>query len=274
MERLYVIAPALVLSALMLASFTYYSFLCITGRTPLIEGADRRKSTDFFGPFWVRFMYWLLGPFERLVVGRISPNAVTTASLVACAVAGAAIATNHMATAGWVYILAGLLDLLDGRLARATGQSSKSGAFLDSVLDRWGELLVFTGFAWFLRDTGWLAAVMLGIAGSMMVSYTRARGEALGVVIEGGMMQRAERIALISVGTLLTAFFDAAPGTADYGVTVIGVALLACGVTSTATAIGRLWRGWRILAEREAAGRSAAASDSSVRLRRELEARR
>src|SRR4029077_18703874 len=99
------------------------------------------------------------------------------------------------------------LDVLDGRLARAMNRQSRAGAFLDSVTDRWGELFVFTGFAWFLRGSVWLLAVMLAVIGSVMVSYTRARGESLGIVLDGGNMQRAERIALVSLGTLVTAYF-------------------------------------------------------------------
>lgn len=258
-ERLYILAPALIPVAYILLGFAYYCFLHWTGRAPQVEGADRRSRKDFFGPFILGFTLWIIRPLERaFLAGKVSPNVLTVCSLLSCCVSGTAIATNHMATAAWAYIVAGIFDILDGRLARRTNQSSQAGAFLDSVSDRWGELVVFCGFAWFLRDSAWLAAVMLAVAGSMMVSYTRARGEGLGIKLAGGLMQRAERIALVSVGTLLTAWFDAASDTAEYGPHVIGVALLLTGVGSSATAIGRWYRGYKILKEREQTAAQAA----------------
>ena len=95
-----------------------------------------------------------------------------------------------------------------------------AGALFDSVSDRWGELFVFAGYVWFLHDSPWLLAVMAAIGGSMMVSYTRARAEGLGVELAGGVMQRAERIVLVAGGTLIAAWYGGdldtlRPGRAD-----------------------------------------------------------
>jgi CDP-diacylglycerol--glycerol-3-phosphate 3-phosphatidyltransferase len=92
---------------------------------------------------------------------------------------------------------------------------------------------------------------MLAAGGSLMVSYTRARGEALGIALDGGAMQRAERIALVSIGTLITAWFNAARDTQEYGIHVIGVALLIVGVGSSWTAISRWVQGYRMLRDAE-----------------------
>jgi CDP-diacylglycerol--glycerol-3-phosphate 3-phosphatidyltransferase len=252
LERLLILAPALVLSAFMLTALAAYSILCALGRRPHVEGIDRRKFSEIIGPFLTGYFLWMIQPVERLFVNlRVHPNVITFASLLVCAGAGGAIATRHLATAAWLYILAGMLDILDGRLARATNQSSKAGAFLDSVADRWGELFVFSGFAWYLRDSAWLAVVMLTLGSSLMVSYTRARGESLGVKLDGGTMQRAERIMLVSIGTLITSWFDAANDTAEYGPHVIGVALAMVGLASTLTAIHRWLQGYRVLKARE-----------------------
>jgi phosphatidylglycerophosphate synthase len=252
MERLIVLAPALVPVALVLAAFVFYCGLCAIGRRP-VTGETRKHSRFFY--FFIDFFLWLLRPIERVLLKnpKLTPNHLTFTSLAACASAGLAIATGHMATAGWLYILAGALDVLDGRLARATNQQSKAGAFLDSVTDRWCELFVFTGFAWFLHDSPWLLAVMLAVTGSLMVSYTRARGESLGIALDGGAMQRAERIALVSIGTLITAWFHAARDTQEYGIHVIGVSLLIVGVGSTGTAVSRWFQGYRLLKEKEEA---------------------
>lgn len=252
MDRLLILAPALVLLALALLSFAIYALLCATGRSPQLTGMDGRKYTDVVGPFIIRWMLWVLHPIERVFVRlRVAPNVLTFASLLICAGAGVAIAVGFLATGAWLYVLAGLLDILDGRLARATGQQSRAGAFLDSVADRWGELFVFSGFAWLLRSSPWLPAVMFAVAGSVMVSYTRARGEALGVELNGGTMQRAERIALVTIGTLATSFFDAGKGTSIYRDHVLGGALTVVAVASTATALHRWIKGYRVLEARE-----------------------
>jgi len=231
--------------------FILYCTLCLLGRRPAIT--ERRERGNAFD-FLIHFFIWLIGPIERVIQSlKITPNHLTIAALVCFAGSGLAIATRHLSTAAWLYIAAGGLDVLDGRLARARGMSSRSGALLDSVTDRWGELLVFSGFAWFLRDSVWLLAVLLAMAGSIMVSYTRARGEALGVKLAGGVMQRAERIALVSVATLVTAWFDAVRETAEFGIQVIGVALVICGVLASGTAIGRWIRGYKLLRAEELA---------------------
>jgi phosphatidylglycerophosphate synthase len=251
-ERFYLLAPMLLGCAYMLVAFAVYCVLCAIGRTPDIDGVGRRRFTELFGPFIVRYMLWLIRPVERLfVVGHVSPNTITLMSLVACAACGATAATGHLATAAWLYIIAGILDILDGRLARATGKQTQAGALFDSVSDRWGELFVLSGMAWYLRGSGWLLAVMLAIAGSMMVSYTRARGEGLGLKLDGGMMQRAERIALVSIGTLLAAWLAAGANTYAYAGPTLGWALVIVGAASSLTAVGRWLEGYRLLVARE-----------------------
>lgn len=250
MERVIILAPALVPVAYFLVAFVIYSGRVVLGQRP--QTGESRKHSRFFY-FFIDYFLWMLRPIERALLKnpRLTPNHLTFTSLAACASAGLAIATGHMATAGWLYIFAGALDVLDGRLARATGQSGKAGAFLDSVTDRWCELFVFTGFAWFLHESVWLLAVMLAVTGSLMVSYTRARGEALGIALDGGAMQRAERIALVSIGTLITAWFNAVHDTREYGIHVIGVALFIVGAGSTATAVRRWVQGYRMLRDGE-----------------------
>lgn len=236
----------------MLAGFAVYCVLCLIGRRPQVADLEHRRFTEIFGPFLVRYCLWALGPFERAAARlHLKPNTITLTSLVVCVGAGAAIAYGRLATGAWLYVLAGLLDILDGRLARATHQESKAGAFLDSVADRWGELAVFSGFAWLLRDSAWLPVVMFAVAGSVMVSYTRARGEALGITLDGGTMQRAERITLVSIGLLATSFFNVADDTREYGPHVIGVALLMVAVASSATAVHRWAQGYKVLRARE-----------------------
>ncbi len=106
----------------------------------------------------------------------------------------------------------GILDTLDGSLARATGQSKKFGAFLDSVLDRYTELMIYLGI-WFYfyrnnAQTLYYLLILLILFGSLMVSYTRARAEGLGERCIVGAFQRGERIILLGVAGILNPFIN------------------------------------------------------------------
>ncbi|MDQ3340976.1 MAG: CDP-alcohol phosphatidyltransferase family protein [Myxococcota bacterium] len=216
-----------------------YAALCTFGRAPRLENV---KHNQLLGPFMAGYVVWLVGPIERALVGRVSPNLVTAVSLVCCAATGVVAAMGHLGMAVWLYAFGGILDILDGRLARLSGQQTKAGALFDSVSDRWAELFVFAGYAWYLRETPWLAAVLAAMGGSFMVSYTRARAESLGIELHGGMMQRAERILMITLGSLVAAWFSGA------AVEIIGVVMTLCAVSCTSTAITRLASAYRTLA--------------------------
>jgi len=248
-ERFVILAPAAATTTFFVVMFLVYCIMCWTGRPPQV---GKVKANEVFGPFMTGYAVWLLGPIERaLVASQVSPNVITAASLLSCAGAGVAVAFGHLATSAWLYILGGILDLLDGRLARALGRQTQAGALFDSVADRWAEFLFFTGFAWYLRDTPWLLAVMGAAGGSMMVSYTRARGEGLGLDLKHGAMQRAERMLLVAVGTLVAAWLAAGESTLEYVKPAAGIALAMCAALSTVTAMGRWIEGYRALIERE-----------------------
>ena len=227
----------------MVIALVVYCALCWSGRAPKLEAV---KHNQLLGPFMAGYLVWLISPIERALVGRVSPNIITAISLICCAATGAAAALGHFGTAVWMYALGGILDILDGRLARLAHQQTKSGALFDSVSDRWAEVFVFSGYAWYLRDTAWLVAVLAAMGSSMMVSYTRARAEGLGLELSGGMMQRAERILLITLGTLVAGWY------ATHAVTILGVVMLLCAVTCVATAIGRWVAAYRALAKLDA----------------------
>lgn len=251
MDRFYLLASAMLLLATFCLAFVVYCVLCATGRAPVIHDV---KHNQIFGPFFARFLVWLLGPLERLLIGRVSPNVITASSLLLCGITGAAVALGHLPGAVWLYIFAGILDVLDGRLARLAHQQTPAGALFDSVSDRWGELLAFAGYVWFLNDSPWLLAVMSAVGGSMMVSYTRARAEGLGVALSGGVMQRAERIVLVAGGTLIAAWYGGDLETVSLAQPIIGVTMLICGGASTVTAINRWVVAYRELARRAESG--------------------
>jgi phosphatidylglycerophosphate synthase len=246
-ERFYLLAPPLLLLALLCVTFLIYCGLCAIGKPPNV---GRVKHNQLFGEFMARYLVWLIQPIERLLVGRVSPNTITALSLGMCAACGVAAGLGQIGVVVWLFTFAGILDIIDGRLARLQNKTTESGALFDSVSDRWGELFVFTGYAWYMRDNVWLLAVMAAAGGSMMVSYTRARAEGLKVELSGGMMQRAERIFIVVSGTLLAAWYTLSPDpeTAVHGTAILGGTLSLVAITSTATAINRWIMAYKVLA--------------------------
>jgi len=266
LERLFdqyvVVVPALFPLIYLIVGLVAYAVLWALGRPPRVEG---NKVSGGTGRFLSDYFHWMLKPLMRLALSsHITPNALTAGSLFAAAGAGVAVATGHFAIATWVYVLAGILDLMDGRVARITNQQTTAGAFLDSVLDRWGEIFIFAGLAWQLRGGHLMFAPLLALGGSMMVSYTRARAEALGVVTSGGAMQRPERIILVCLGCLIGALVDASSLHA-YVPEVLGTTAAIVGVLSTVTAIGRLRAGYRMLLDRAPTPRAAVETGSVER---------
>ncbi len=249
MERFYLLAPALVLLAIFVIGFAAFSVLSVTGHRPQPRGV---KHNQIFGPYLSSFLVWLMSPAERLLIGRVSANTITALSLLLCALTGLAAATGHLAGAVWLYTMAGVFDVLDGRLARLNGQQTAAGALFDSVSDRWGELFALTGYIWFLKDSPWMFAALGTLGASQMVSYTRARAESLGVDLRGGMMQRAERVVLVAAGTLVAAWYGANPETVSAVVPILGGVMLICAVASTGTALNRWFLAYRELARRAA----------------------
>jgi CDP-diacylglycerol--glycerol-3-phosphate 3-phosphatidyltransferase len=243
-DRFYLLAPALFLAAAMSGALLVYCGLYAVGRPPKVTAV---KHNQLLGPFMAGYLVWLIGPIERLLIGRVSPNFITAISLLLCALTGFAAAFGYLGWAVWLYAAAGVFDVLDGRIARLMGQQTKSGALFDSVGDRWGEMFVFLGYAWYLHMTPWMVAVVAAFGASMMVSYTRARGEGLGVNVSGGLMQRAERALLVMGGTLLAAWYG---GSSE--ITILGSTMLICALASGATALNRWIVAFRELAKQEA----------------------
>jgi phosphatidylinositol phosphate synthase len=158
---------------------------------------------------------------------RVTPNALTASGVSLCVVASVLVffENRNEILFYWlgavVFVIGSLLDILDGALARAGGKSTPFGAFLDSTTDRVGEALMLGSIALvFARhgNTLALAAAIAGIAGSLLVSYTRARAEALGLRGDVGLGSRAERVVVITAGLVL----------APWGVLPWALVLLAC----------------------------------------------
>lgn len=132
----------------------------------------------------------------------VSADVLTVLGLLAAIATAGLIANGNLALAVVGMILSGLPDLLDGSVARHSGTAGARGAFLDSVCDRVADAVLFAGVAWHVTDEGPGAPVLvLGVVAlSMLVSYERAKAEALGLSARGGLIERAERLVLLGVG--------------------------------------------------------------------------
>lgn len=167
---------------------------------------------------------------SALVRRRVHPNLLSTAGFVVTCASGFFFHHHHVRTAGALILAGGIFDILDGTVARRTGLASAFGAFYDSTLDRLSEIIVYLGllslyndYRLELGDVGMIYAVMLAMAGSLMISYTRARAEGLDIPCAVGLMQRAERVILIGMAALL--FGEMSQGVVLKGV-IIGLAVL------------------------------------------------
>jgi CDP-diacylglycerol--glycerol-3-phosphate 3-phosphatidyltransferase len=135
----------------------------------------------------------------------IDPNALTVTGFLVSIPTALAIATDRTVAGGILVLCTGAFDTLDGAVARLTGNGSKFGAFLDSTLDRWAEGIIFTGLAFLFAARGTQTELVLSVLtliGSMLISYTRARAEGLGIDCNVGFLQRPERFLLIGVSLL------------------------------------------------------------------------
>jgi phosphatidylglycerophosphate synthase len=189
-----------------------------------------------------RIGHWMrtsLASFEPALLRlRVYPTLLTFMQLGVSLLAGVAYATGGIFLGGWLMLGCGVLDLLDGGLARRTAQVTRRGAFLDSVIDRYAEFFTFCGLGVFFSSSWMLWIVACGFLGSMMVSYTRARAEGLGVECRGGLMQRGERYVLLGVSSFLSTVSNHLFCQPTHSVLIVGLLLLA--ILTNFTALSRV----------------------------------
>ena len=155
-------------------------------------------------------------PAKFLAKTRISPNTITTVGLLASFVVAWVLATGHLFLGGFLVILSGAFDLLDGALARLTGRVSKFGGILDSTFDRLSEAAILIGLmAFYLREYDsqghpFQAVLLIGaiLVGSMLTSYVRARAEAMGLQCHVGIFTRPERVVLLAIGLIFSSVYS------------------------------------------------------------------
>lgn len=142
---------------------------------------------------------------NRLIDSRLTPNAISMTGLAGNLLAAVLITQRYFFLAGLAFIAGSVMDMLDGRYSRMSGKGTPFGAFLDSTIDRVEEGLVLAAVAAYFADRGdelAAGAAVLAVVGSYMVSYTRARAEAIGVECKVGIATRAVRVVILSIGLL------------------------------------------------------------------------
>ena len=197
--------------------------------------------------FTQKFQAWVRRWAERLVgVFRdspITPNMLTLFGLVITGVGALLVAMGDLLVGGVVLAFAGLFDIFDGALARASGKVYRYGAFLDSTVDRYSEGVVYLGILiYFLDQHDGLRPiiVLIALAGSFLVSYVRARAQSLGFTCDVGILARPERVVIIVAGLLLESV-----GLKIGGWTPLTVALVVLAVGTNFTAVQRVWVVWQ-----------------------------
>jgi phosphatidylglycerophosphate synthase len=163
-----------------------------------------RRTESAIGPLFRSVFKW---PYRFALAGLyragFRPWQLTFLSLVANAAIGWLLVTGHFLVAGLLLMVAGLLDIFDGGLARLRGEDSRAGAFLDSVVDRVSDLILFGSLFWALAGQGHRVAAAFALSSlivSLLVSHIRAEAEAMGLSLTEGMMQRLERYVLLIIG--------------------------------------------------------------------------
>jgi len=168
---------------------------------------------------------------------KVKPNIVSYTAMLFGLASAYFFGSGHTLIAGILLLFSGMFDTFDGMIARINNSSSKFGAILDSSLDRYVEFMIFLGVLIFYRDDWMFFFVFFALVGSIMVSYARARAEALGSHKIVGVMQRPERILLLATGAIINEpvsfFFNGSD-------IVLRITIITLAIFSNITAIQRI----------------------------------
>lgn len=225
------------LLVIVLAAVSSMLLYALAGRR---RDADAEGKESHFlqgaGDFLLHWFLWVISPLDRFsLAAGVGPEAFNFAGLFFGLLGGLAIGLGHLELGGWAIALGGVCDIMDGRIARLRGQSSDYGMFIDSTLDRFVEVSALLGFTVYLgRFPFGPFVAAAAMAGSLLVSYTRARGESVGVTCKEGLMQRAERLLLMFLACETDSLVTAWRGWPAGSVALWALALIAAGTFVTA----------------------------------------
>nr|WP_211193774.1 GtrA family protein [Pyxidicoccus fallax] len=253
------LAPAILACVYFLGGLLLFSIRCAFKGIPRDEETLKRGSTVLVGFFLRHYFFWVIQPLWTVILRSGLPaNALSMLSGLLGISAGVALAAGRFALGGWLFLFAGILDVMDGRIARTRKEANPAGAALDSVLDRYVDSAMLMGLAWYYRDTWVLLPALMALLGSSLVPYVRAKGEGLGVSVRDGAMQRLERVLFLGAGTALSPILEAVFWPEEkhpmHWLAVVGLVFVA--VMSNYTAITRFRALVRTLAPKRQEARS------------------
>jgi len=237
--------PAIVVAAYFILGFLGFVVRGLIWGVAHDREVEARGNSILMGPYLRSYFIWVVRPIWRFILwSGVTANGITAFAALLGFSSCFAIANGHFALGGWAWVFSGILDAFDGRLARARGQVTPAGAIIDSVLDRYVDAAILFGLAWYFRDSWVLAPTLAALLGVSIVPYVRARGDAAGVAMKEGMMQRPERILYlggpVALSPLVEALFFTPTAHPSYRFAVVAIIFLA--ITSNLTAIGRFAR--------------------------------
>ncbi|MGO9829035.1 MAG: CDP-alcohol phosphatidyltransferase family protein [Myxococcaceae bacterium] len=236
------VALAMLAGAFLVAFGAFALKTALSGR-PQSKRVTQQGSNSLLGSYFLEYGLWVFGPVVRACVRLgVRPDTLSWTSLVFHFGAAVALAQGAFGLGGSLLVVGAMCDSLDGGVARERGLASDAGEVLDASVDRWAEMAVFVGLAYYYRNdsVGFLLAAA-ALAGAVMVSYARAKGEAMGVEARMGLMQRHERAAYLCLSTVLSPllawWWEPAAAHPRYPLVLAALALIA--VLANATAIQR-----------------------------------
>lgn len=195
------VAPLIFLN--LIFTCTVLIFRSVYRKTERLKEVEERHASKFLNRWMREYWLWLTSPVVRFFIWlKITPNIITVIGVILSCLSAFFLGIGHMGLGGWLMVFAASFDIFDGHVARKTNQVTLSGAFFDSVMDRISEGVVFIGLAFYYRYHWGLFFVLVALIGSVLVSYSRARGDSVGVAYAGGSMQRPERIVYLGVGAI------------------------------------------------------------------------
>lgn len=257
-----VLIPLLGLPSFWILSFLVYCGKCALfgmDRTPRI---DQVVKTPWLPRIIMEFGYWMFRiPVRMCIVLGITPNMITFGSMLLTILAAVAVALGHFAFGGWTLLFAFTCDAWDGIVARATNQCTPSGEFFDSTMDRYNDLITFLGYLFYYRNHPTIFFITaLAMLGSTVVSYSRAKGDSVGVSANVGYMQRHERAVWLGVSTavspILAAYVEPSATVPVYHLAAVVLVLMA--VMTNITAVWRIKVVMNALNQRASARKPAA----------------
>jgi phosphatidylglycerophosphate synthase len=200
------ITPLVAMFSLFVIGLPIFAAVNARRGRPRTDRIERAGGSFLLSTWLMEYGYWFMGvPARAFIRAGVSPDFVTYLGLLMITLGSVAIGCGYFGLGGWTLCFGSMLDAMDGMVARAQGKSSDAGEFLDAVVDRYAEIGCYIGLVYYYNELWWgLGSILCALLGSLMVSYVRAKAEALGVNPPSGIMRRQERALYLGAGCAMS----------------------------------------------------------------------